>query len=309
MRNLEERWNVSSTESKRFKLHAMRFIAGEFPPPNKIENLSSVLGLKMPLTTLAPKIKNLEKFLTHCHYRRYPAKSTVICPGDRCETLYLIIKGSMSVLIDDDTGRELIITYLKSGEFFGEMGLFDREGPKQTRSAWVIAKTECEVAEVSYERFRELAKQDPELLYAVIKQMAERLRNTTRKAFDLTFLDITHRVARTLFDLCTQPGAMTHPDGIQVKITRQEIARIISCSREMVGRVLKNLENQGLVQVKGKTMVVFNPPADSQSLYALEQKEVLEESRLLSAQSSHINESIGNTKPAQFFRTPAQQIA
>ncbi len=50
---------------------------------------------------------------------------------------------------------------------------------------------------------------------------------------------------------------MTHPDGMQIKITRQEIGRIVGCSREMVGRVLKTLEDQGLVLVKGKTMVVY----------------------------------------------------
>jgi CRP/FNR family cyclic AMP-dependent transcriptional regulator len=214
----------------------------------------------MPLTTLTPKIKNLEKLIPHCHSRRYAAKSTILCPGDHSETMYLILKGSITVLIDDDSGRELIITYLKPGDFFGEMGLFDRGNSKQTRSTWVIAKTECQVAELSYDRFRELANQDPEILFTVIRQMAERLHNTTRKAFDLTFLDITHRVARTLLDLCKQPGAMTHPEGIQVKITRQEIARIISCSREMVGRVLKSLESQEFVQVRGKTMVVLAPP-------------------------------------------------
>lgn len=80
---------------------------------------------------------------------------------------------------------------------------------------------------------------------------------TTRKVGDLAFLDVTGRVARTLLDLCQQPDAMTHPDGMQIKITRQEIGRIVGCSREMVGRVLKSLEEQGLVHVKGKTMVVF----------------------------------------------------
>ena len=89
--------------------------------------------------------------------------------------------------------------------------------------------------------------------------MASRLRNTTRKVGDLAFLDVTGRVAGTLLDLCKQPDAMTHPDGMQIKITRQEIGRIVGCSREMVGRVLKSLEEQGLVNVKGKTMVVLGP--------------------------------------------------
>jgi CRP/FNR family cyclic AMP-dependent transcriptional regulator len=211
----------------------------------------------MVAITLTPKIKNLDKLLAHCHRRRYTAKSTIIYAGDRCETLFFIVKGSVTILIEDDDGREMIIAYLNSGDFFGEMGLFEKDGTEKERSAWVRAKTECEVAELSYAKFRELTHQDPDILYALGSQMAERLRNTTRKVGDLAFLDVTGRVARTLLDLCKQPDAMTHPDGMQIKITRQEIGRIVGCSREMVGRVLKALEEQGLVNVKGKTMGVF----------------------------------------------------
>ena len=80
------------------------------------------------------------------------------------------------------------------------------------------------------------------------RRWPSRLRSTTRKVGDLAFLDVTGRVARTLLDLCKEPDAMTHPDGMQIKITRQEIGRIVGCSREMVGRVLKTLEDQGLVR-------------------------------------------------------------
>jgi len=214
-------------------------------------------GRRMVAITLTPKIKNLDKLLAHCHRRRYTAKSTIIYAGDRSETLFFIVKGSVTILIEDDDGREMIIAYLNSGDFFGEMGLFEKDGTEKERSAWVRAKTECEVAELSYAKFRELTLQDPDILFALGSQMAERLRNTTRKVGDLAFLDVTGRVARTLLDLCKQPDAMTHPDGMQIKITRQEIGRIVGCSREMVGRVLKALEEQGLVHVKGKTMVVF----------------------------------------------------
>ncbi len=73
----------------------------------------------------------------------------------------------------------------------------------------------------------------------------------------LAFLDVTGRIARTLLELCDEPDAMTHPDGMQIRITRQEIGRIVGCSREMAGRVLKNMEEQGLIHVKGKTIVVY----------------------------------------------------
>lgn len=208
----------------------------------------------MVAVSLTPHIKNVDLFLSHCHRRRFPAKSTLIYAGDKSEALYYIVKGSATVVIEDDEGREMVVAYLNDGDFFGEMGLFEEEN---SRSAWVRAKSECEVAEISYAKFQELSEEHPEFLYAVSSQMARRLRHTTRKMGDLAFLDVTGRVARTLLELCREPDAMTHPDGMQIKITRQEIGRIVGCSREMVGRVLKTLEDQGLVSVKGKTMVVF----------------------------------------------------
>jgi CRP/FNR family cyclic AMP-dependent transcriptional regulator len=197
---------------------------------------------------------NLDGFLAAAHRRKYPAKSTIIYAGDKSDSLYYIIKGSVTVLIEDDNGKEIIIAYLNRGDFFGEMPLFMEEEP---RTAWVKARSECEVAELSYPKFKELAERDASLLYAVGGQMAERLQKTTQKVGDLAFLDVTGRVARTLLELAKQPDAMTHPDGMQIKITRQEIGRIVGCSREMVGRVLKTLAEGGLVNVKGKTMVVF----------------------------------------------------
>jgi CRP/FNR family cyclic AMP-dependent transcriptional regulator len=202
----------------------------------------------------APPIENLDFFLSHCHRRRYPSKSTIIYAGDKADVLYYIVKGTVSVLVEEQKdNKEMVIAYLNEGEFFGEMGLFE-DG---VRSAWIKAKSNCEISEISYSKFRELADKNPEFLLALTKQITNRLKETTKKATSLAFLDVTGRVARTLHDLCMQPDAMTHPDGMQIKITRQEIGRIVVCSREMVGRVLKELEAQGLISVSGKTMVVF----------------------------------------------------
>ena len=134
------------------------------------------------------------------------------------------------------------------------MGLFDEES---NRSAWVVARTKCELAEINYEQFRRLASENPDILMALTTQMAARLRKTSQKVRDLAFLDVTGRVASALLDLAKLPDAITHPDGMQIRITRQEIARIVGCSREMVGRVLKELEDRGLIHARGKTMVIF----------------------------------------------------
>lgn len=208
----------------------------------------------MALMAITPHINDLENFLSHAHRRKFSNKTTVIHEGDKSETLYYIISGSVSVILEDEEGKEAIITYLNPGDFSGEIGLFETG---ESRSACVRTRTETEIAEISYSNFSEYSKQHPEILYTIGEQMAHRLRNTTQRVADLSFLDVTGRIASQLLTLSREPDAMTHPDGMQIKITRQELGRIVNCSREMAGRVLKDLEEQGLIEVHGKTIVVF----------------------------------------------------
>ncbi|OOF39258.1 transcriptional regulator Crp [Rodentibacter rarus] len=196
----------------------------------------------------------LDWFLTHCHLHKYPAKSTLIHAGEDATTLYYVIKGTVMVSAKDDEGKEMILTYLSAGEFFGEVGLFD-EGSK--RSAWVKTKTPCEVAEISYKKYRQLIQINPEILMFLTAQLARRVQNTSRQVSNLAFLDVAGRIAQTLINLAKQPEAMTHPDGMQIKITRQEIGQMVGCSRETVGRIIKMLEDQNLIHAHGKTIVVY----------------------------------------------------
>lgn len=197
---------------------------------------------------------SVARFLEHCHRRNYPVKQTIIKEGDPSRDLYYIISGSVSVLIEDSKGHEIVLTYLNAGDFFGEIGLFNEE---HKRTAIVRAKSRCEIAQISYERIKRLGDLLPDLLFAIASQMAVRLMKTSRKVSDLAFTDVKGRVARTLIDLCREPDAMTHPDGMLIKVTRQELGRIVGCSREMVGRVLKDLEEDQLISVSGKSIVVF----------------------------------------------------
>ena len=198
--------------------------------------------------------RTTERFLEHCHQKEYPKKSIIIREGDPSTDLYYIIKGSVTVIVEDVKGKEIVLAYLNPGDYFGEIGLFDEE---HKRSAVVRAKTTCEIAIISYERLKSLQDIFPELLFNIASQLAFRLRKTSRKVSDLAFTDVQGRVARTLLDLCKEPDAMTHPDGMQIKITRQELGRIVGCSREMVGRVLKSLEENHLISASGKTIVVY----------------------------------------------------
>ncbi|MES9880727.1 MAG: cAMP-activated global transcriptional regulator CRP [Sedimenticola sp.] len=214
------------------------------------------------MSIIKPPVKEpdyLQPFLSLCHRRRYPAKMDIIHPGDLADSLYYLVEGSVTVLIEDDEGKEIILAYLNKGDFLGEMGMFI---PHSNRSVLVRTRADCVLAEISYTRLEQLFNTDlkpymKDLLYAIGGQLTQRLLDTSQKVGHLAFLDVTGRIAGTLLELCKQPDAMTHPDGMQIRITRQEIGRIVGCSREMAGRVLKNLEEQGLVYVKGKTIVVF----------------------------------------------------
>ena len=196
----------------------------------------------------------LEWFLSHCHIHKYPTKSTLIHAGEKAEILYYLIKGTVAVSIKDEDGKEMILSYLNQGDFVGEIGLFE---PDSERTAWVRAKTTCEVAEISYKKFRQLIQINPEVLMYLSQQLARRLQHTSKQVSNLAFLDVTGRIAQTLLNLAKMPEAMTHPDGMQIKITRQEIGQIVGCSRETVGRILKMLEDQNLISAHGKTIVVY----------------------------------------------------
>lgn len=196
----------------------------------------------------------ISRFLEHCHQKTYAAKQLIIKEGDPSNDLYYIINGSVTVMIEDSKGNEIVLAYLNAGEFFGEIGLFSEGG---NRTAFVRARNKSEIAKISYEKLQSLHSIFPELLFSIASQMAMRLRRTSRKVSDLAFTDVKGRVARTLLDLCKEPDAMTHPDGMQIRITRQELGRIVGCSREMVGRVLKSLEEDHLISASGKTMVIF----------------------------------------------------
>jgi CRP/FNR family cyclic AMP-dependent transcriptional regulator len=201
----------------------------------------------------------MDRFLSICRRQHFAAKTTVMRPGDDGQTLLFVIEGSLSVSTEGDDGRELILSYLNPGDFIGEMGLFMKP---RSREVLVRTRTKCELAEVSYARLREaldgdLADCAVDILTAIGSKLAQRLLQARRKVFHLAFLDTQGRIAKTLIDLCSEPDAVSHPKGTQIKVTRQELSRIVGCSREMAGRVMKSLEEEGMITASGKTVVVL----------------------------------------------------
>ena len=203
----------------------------------------------------------MERFFTYCERRSLAKKHVVFRDGDVADTLYYIISGSVSVMSKDDEGKDVVLAYLNAGEFIGEIGLFYEVS---TRNVLVRTRTECELAEIKYEDLTrlfetELKNEHAHILHAVGVQLSQRLLKTSRRVTRLAYMDVQGRIARTLLDLCEDPEAMSHPKGTQVHISRQELGRIVGCAREVVGRVLKKMQEEGMVEVHGMDIVVIHP--------------------------------------------------
>jgi CRP/FNR family cyclic AMP-dependent transcriptional regulator len=205
-------------------------------------------------------LKAMERFLDCCVRKTFPKKGAIIRPGDAADTLLYIVKGNAVITLADEEGNDVILAYAKAGEFIGEIGLFFR-APQ--RNVLVRSRTDCEVAEIGYDRLGALLQTDlrdvhADLLTAVGLQLSERLLKTSRRVTRLAFMDVAGRIARTLLDMCSEPEAMSHPAGTQVQISRQEIARIVGCSREVAGRALKQMADDGMISVSGMKIVIHH---------------------------------------------------
>lgn len=196
----------------------------------------------------------VQQFIARAHKRSVPPRQTIVRAGEVPDSLYLILEGSVSVMLEDHDGREIVLAYLSAGDFFGEMCLF----PEQPlRSAIVNSRVPTLLAQLSYEMFRALAQQHTDIMFVIAEQLALRLRDTSRRLSDLAFLDVAGRTARALLELANEAEAKQHPRGILVRISRQELARIVGCSREMAGRVLKRLEENGILSSQGRAILLL----------------------------------------------------
>jgi len=158
-----------------------------------------------------------------------------------------------------ETDQDMIFAYLNRGDFIGEIGVFMGGS---VRDVTVRTREPSELAQIGYTRLHQLLNTDLSgqavgILSALGRQLSMRLLETSRRVRSLALNDVSGRIQQALVELTRQPDAMTHPDGMQIRITRQDLGSIVGCSREMAGRALKSLEQQGKIWAKGKTIVVF----------------------------------------------------
>jgi len=173
----------------------------------------------------------------------------IITAGDTTDSLYIVINGRLKVLMSDEQGREVILSILGPGEYFGEMGLLD----DRPRSASVVTLEACELLSISKADFKRILAGNFELSLMVMRGLVKRLREADRKIGSLALMDVYGRVARLLLEMADDI------DGEKVvvkKLSKQDIAKMIGASREMVSRVMKDLQLGGYIEVRGSSIIL-----------------------------------------------------
>ena len=181
--------------------------------------------------------------------RSLPRSTTVMASGDPTDSLYIVLSGRLKVMMSDAEGKEVILSILGAGEFFGEMGLID-DAP---RSASVVSIEACELLSIAKRDFKKCLAENFEMAQAVMRGLVRRLRDADRKIGSLALLDVYGRVARLLLDMSE------NVDGEKIvtkRLPKQDIAKMIGASREMVSRVMKDLQTGGYIEMRGSSIVV-----------------------------------------------------
>jgi CRP/FNR family transcriptional regulator, cyclic AMP receptor protein len=176
--------------------------------------------------------------------------------GDSTENVYFVLRGHLRVLVSDPDGREVILSILGPGELFGEMGVIDGH----SRSATVVTADASELIVIAKADFKSCLAENFDISLSIMRSLVHRLRAADRAIESLALLDVYGRVARLLLEMAEEGG----PDGrrlIARKITKQDMAKMVGASREMVSRVMKDLARQGLVEEVDGRLVLCEKPS------------------------------------------------
>lgn len=183
----------------------------------------------------------LAKIAGFASLRSVARHTAVLQAGDRTDNIYLILTGMLKVQISDQEGREVILSMLGPGEMFGEMGVID----DHPRSATVMSTEACDLVVIPKDDFKACLEENFEVSLYIIRNLVKRLRNADRKIESLALIDVYGRVARLLLEMAEIENGRKV---VRRHITRQDIAKTIGASREMVSRVMRDLQTQGLIE-------------------------------------------------------------
>ncbi len=188
--------------------------------------------------------------------RHFPRGAVILSQGDRGEALFVIRSGQVRVTVIAEDGREVILSVLGAGSFFGEMSLLDDE----PRSAHVIAMAETGLLQLRREDFRARLRASPDLGVGLLRELSQRLRRADETITSLMLLDVNGRIAHLLLDLAREEGGDGHLR-IGRRLTHAAIGQMVGASRETVSRTMRNLVLRNVIGVTRRGIELRDPAA------------------------------------------------
>ena len=192
----------------------------------------------------------LEAFAPFLRERRYPRGSMILAQGDSGESLYLIATGQVKVVLIHEDGREVILSVLTEGAFFGEMALLDHE----PRSAHVVAMTDATLLQLRREDFQSRLRSGPDVAIGLLRELSRRLRRADETIASLMLLDVNGRIANLLLELADEEGG----ERITRRLTHATIGQMVGASRETVSRTMRSLVNREILRVSRKEILLLD---------------------------------------------------
>lgn len=206
------------------------------------------MNANKPMPFKGLKESDLQAISARAVTRPFPKNAVVVTEGDRSDSLYIILSGRVKYYVSDEQGKEIVLSEAGPGEYFGEISL--DEGP---RSASVMTLEPTRFSVVPHEDFRKFLAQSPEFAFDLIGKLIQRVRALTDNVKSLALMDVYGRVARMLLELATErDGVLT----IEGKPTQQDLANRVGASREMISKIMKDLEAGAYIKVEPKRIVI-----------------------------------------------------
>jgi CRP/FNR family transcriptional regulator, cyclic AMP receptor protein len=181
--------------------------------------------------------------------RTFPRNTVLINEGDVGDALYVVLSGRVKVYSSNDAGREFVIDFHGPGEYVGEMTL---DGEPRSASVITVEPTTCAV--VNRAQFRDFILAHPDFAMHLIERLIHRVRVTTSNLKSLALSDVYGRLVRLLNALAIErDGRLVVPE----KLTQQDIADRVGASRDMIGKLMKDLVGGGYLAVEERTITLL----------------------------------------------------
>ena len=195
----------------------------------------------------------LEKIRKLCVTQHYKKDRLILIEEESGNTLFLIQKGRVKVSRMSDDGREVILSILEHGDFFGELSLIDGK----VRSASVTAIEDSELLLLRRGDFLTLLEEFPQITISLLKELASRIRRSDTQIKSLSLQDAMGRVSSTLLMLAEDSGRIRQGKVVINKIPlQQDLANMAGTSRETISRVFKYLEDEQFIQREGRKVTI-----------------------------------------------------